>query len=118
MLCNEKSFSNAEIVSHAFKNLKRGTLVGEQTYGGVISTGSTSLTDGTTIRTPFRGWYTLDGADMENNGAMPNVRVPANPIDESNHFDAQLRAAVDDLLKRLPSTQPSVNAAGADVKPS
>ena len=118
MLCNEKSFSNAEIVSHAFKNLKRGSLVGEQTYGGVISTGSTSLTDGTTIRTPFRGWYTLDGADMENNGAMPNVRVPANPIDESNHFDAQLRAAVDDLLKRLPSTQPSVNAAGSDVKPS
>lgn len=118
MLCNEKSFSNAEIVSHAFKNLKRGSLVGEQTYGGVISTGSTSLTDGTTIRTPFRGWYTLDGADMENNGAMPTVRVPANPIDESNHFDAQLRAAVDDLLKRLPSTQPSVNEAGADVKPS
>ena len=118
MLCNEKSFSNAEIVSHAFKNLKRGSLVGEQTYGGVISTGSTSLTDGTTIRTPFRGWYTLDGADMENNGAMPTVRIPANPIDESNHFDAQLRAAVDDLLKRLPSTQPSVNAAGADVKPS
>jgi tricorn protease len=118
MLCNEKSFSNAEIVSHAFKNLNRGSLVGEQTYGGVISTGSTSLTDGTTIRTPFRGWYTLDGADMENNGAMPTVRVPANPIDESNDCDAQLRAAVDDLLKRLPSTQPSVNAAGADVKPS
>ena len=120
MLCNEKSFSNAEIVSHAFKNLKRGSLVGEQTYGGVISTGSISLTDGTTIRTPFRGWYTLDGADMENNGAMPTVRVPANPIDEHNNFDAQLRAAVDDLMKRLPETQaqPSVSEPGADLKPS
>ena len=105
MLCNEKSFSNAEIVSHAFKNLKRGSLVGEQTYGGVISTGSTSLTDGTTIRTPFRGWYTLEGNDMENNGAMPNIRVPANPIDESNNFDAQLRAAVDDLMKRIPANE-------------
>jgi tricorn protease len=120
MLCNEKSFSNAEIVSHAFKNLKRGSLVGEQTYGGVISTGSASLTDGTTIRTPFRGWYTLDGADMENNGAMPTVRVPANPIDEHNKFDAQLRAAVDDLMKRLPETQaqPSANADKANVNPS
>ena len=118
MLCNEKSFSNAEIVSHAFKNLKRGTLVGEQTYGGVISTGSTSLADGTNIRTPFRGWYTLDGNDMENNGAMPNVRVPANPVDESNNFDAQLRAAVDDLIKRLPQAQPSASAPGADIDPS
>ncbi len=116
MLCNEKSFSNAEIVSHAFKNLKRGSLVGEQTYGGVISTGSTSLTDGTSIRTPFRGWYTLDGTDMENNGAMPTVRVPANPIDENNNFDAQLRAAVDDLLPRLPAYQTQTTLDAADAK--
>ena len=39
MLCNERSFSNAEIISHAFKTLGRGTLIGNQTYGGVISTG-------------------------------------------------------------------------------
>jgi tricorn protease len=103
MLCNEKSFSNAEIISHAFRNLKRGTLVGEQTYGGVISTGGATLVDGTTVRTPFRGWYTPDGRDMENNGAMPDLRVPADPVDESRDLDAQLRAAVDDLVKRLPA---------------
>ena len=103
MLCNEKSFSNAEIISHAFRNLKRGTLVGEQTYGGVISTGGATLVDGTTVRTPFRGWYTPDGRDMENNGAMPDLRVPADPVDESRDHDAQLRAAVDDLIKRLPA---------------
>ena len=28
LLCNEKSYSNAEIVSHAFKTLGRGTLIG------------------------------------------------------------------------------------------
>jgi tricorn protease len=113
MLCNEKSVSNAEIISHAFKNLKRGSLVGEQTYGGVISTGATTLTDGTTIRTPFRGWYTPDGTDMENHGAMPTVRVPANPVDESHDFDAQLKAAVDDLMKRLPAAEP----AGTPARP-
>jgi tricorn protease len=102
MLCNEKSFSNAEIISHAFKNLNRGTLVGEQTYGGVISTGSSSLIDGTSIRLPFRGWYVMDGTDMENNGAMPDLRVPQTPEDESNNVDAQLQAAVADLLDRLP----------------
>ena len=120
MLCNEKSFSNAEIVSHGFKALKRGSLVGEQTYGGVISTGGTSLVDGTTVRLPFRGWYTLDGRDMENNGAMPDVRVPPSPVDESREFDAQLKAAVDDLLKRLPAqtgTAPAPQAPAAPAPP-
>ena len=102
MLCNEKSFSNAEITAHAFKAIKRGTLVGQQTYGGVISTGGITLLDGTTCRMPFRGWYLLDGTDMENNGAMPDLVVPQMPQDEAAGVDAQLDAAVDDLLKRLP----------------
>lgn len=102
MLCNENSFSNAEILSHGFKTLKRGTLVGEQTYGGVISTGGARLIDGTFVRVPFRGWYLPDGTDMENNGAVPDLRVPQTPEDESAGIDRQLRAATRDLLKRLP----------------
>ena len=101
MLCNEKSFSNAEITSHAFKTLGRGTLVGQQTYGGVISTGGTSLLDGTSVRLPFRGWFLPDGTDMENNGAMPDIVVEQTPEDESLNHDAQLKAAVDDLMLRI-----------------
>jgi tricorn protease len=101
MLCNEKSFSNAEITAHAFKTLKRGTLVGIQTYGGVISTGSASLVDGTTVRTPFRGWYLPDGTDMELHGAMPDLVVPQTPEDECAGRDAQVEAAVKELMGRL-----------------
>jgi len=101
MLCNEKSFSNAEILSHAFRTHGRGNLVGEQTYGGVISTGGMSLLDGTTVRLPFRGWYLLDGTDMENNGAVPHLRVPQTPEDEVAGIDRQLQVAVEDLLERL-----------------
>lgn len=101
MLCNEKSFSNAEITSHAFKSLGRGTLVGQETYGGVISTGGWSLIDGTWVRLPFRGWYVVGGMDMENNGAVPDIIVPQTPEAESANDDQQLRAAVDDLMKRL-----------------
>jgi tricorn protease len=102
MLCNEKSFSNAEIVAHAFRNLERGTLVGQETHGSVISTGSFSLIDGTTVRLPFRGWYTPDGTDMENNGAVPHRLVLQTPEAEATDHDEQLRAAVEDLLRRLP----------------
>lgn len=101
MLCNEKSFSNAEIISHAFKTLERGTLVGMPTYGGVISTGSHRLLDGSTIRMPFRGWYLPDGTDMENHGAVPDLQVPQTPEDEVAEFDRQLKVAVEDLLRRL-----------------
>ncbi len=100
-LCNEKSFSNAEIFSHAFKTLERGTLVGNTTAGGVISTGSYRLLDGTTVRIPFRGWYLTDGSDMENNGAVPDLIVPQTPEHEEAGDDPQLRAAVEDLLLRV-----------------
>ena len=101
MMCNEKSFSNAEIVSHAFKTLGRGTLVGQQTYGGVISTGAFTPVDGPRVRQPFRGWYLLDGTDMENNGAMPDVVIEQTPEAESAEADEQIEAAVREMLGRL-----------------
>lgn len=101
MLCNEKSFSNAEIISHAFKTLKRGTLVGVPTHGSVISTGAFTLVDGTRVRQPFRGWFLPDGTDMENNGAVPDIIVEQTPRDEADGFDRQLKTAVEDLMKRL-----------------
>jgi len=45
-LCNENSYSNAEIFSHAYKQLGIGTLVGKPTFGAVISTGGSGLLDG------------------------------------------------------------------------
>ncbi len=101
VLCNEQSFSNAEIFAHAIKTLGRGTLVGMPTFGGVISTGGMSLIDGTFFRLPLRGWYLLDGTDMELHGAVPDIMVPMNPWDEAQGNDPQLQAAIDDLMKRL-----------------
>lgn len=101
VLCNQQSFSNAEIFSHAFKTLGRGTLVGEQTFGGVISTGAFSLIDGTRVRLPFRGWFLPDGTDMESNGAIPDLEVLHTPADEASGEDLQLKAAVEELLGRL-----------------
>ena len=101
MLANEKSYSNAEILAHAFTTLERGTLVGQQTYGGVISTSRNTLIDGATVRRPFRGWYQPDGTDMEHNGAMPHVLVEQTPEDEAAGRDRQLEAAVANLLERI-----------------
>jgi tricorn protease len=109
VLCNENSFSNAEIFSHAIKTIGRGQLVGEETFGGVISTGAFNLIDGTRVRQPFRGWYLPDGTDMESRGAIPDVRVERLPGDEVAGRDAQLETAVSTLLNQLPTTPPIVH---------
>ena len=91
LMCNEMSFSNAEILAHAINTLDRGPVVGMRTAGGVISTGSSGLVDGSYVRMPFRGWYVLaDGQDMELNGAMPDVALWNAPDGD----DAQLARAV------------------------
>ncbi|MGM0490217.1 MAG: S41 family peptidase [Planctomycetota bacterium] len=95
VLCNQNSFSNAEIFSHAIKTLKRGRLVGVPTSGSVISTGSTSVMDMGHLRIPFRGWFLLKtGADMELNGAAPHVTLWPMPGEIPTGKDRQLEKAV------------------------
>ncbi|NNE90801.1 MAG: PDZ domain-containing protein, partial [Verrucomicrobiales bacterium] len=102
VLCNQNSFSNAEIFSHAIKELGRGKLVGVPTAGGVISTGATSIMDVGTLRLPFRGWYRKsDGADMELNGAVPDVIVWPEPSDQATGRDRQIEKAVEIFMKDL-----------------
>ena len=100
VLCNQNSFSNAEIFAHAIKTLKRGPLVGVPTAGGVISTGAASIMDLGTLRLPGRGWFlTETGEDMELNGAKPepeNILWP-DPADFARGIDTQLNRAVDVL---------------------
>jgi tricorn protease len=101
VLCNQNSFSNAEIFSHAIKTLKRGQLVGVPTAGGVISTGAAQIMDVGTLRLPTRGWYTVnDGEDMELHGAVPDHIVWPQPGDTQ---DMQVAKAVEVLLADVKS---------------
>lgn len=102
-LCNEESFSNAEIFSHAFKSLGRGRVVGTPTFGGVISTGDITLVNGARFRLPFRGWFvTGSELNMERNGFVPDVVVPQPPEQDTQaDHDAQLERAVMVMLDEL-----------------
>jgi len=101
-LCNENSYSNAEIFSHAYKELGLGKLVGQPTFGAVISTGGQTLIDGSLIRVPFRGWFVKSSEkNMDFTPAMPDILVENAPDDKANGKDSQLKRAVDELLKQL-----------------
>ncbi|MEM1324106.1 MAG: S41 family peptidase, partial [Bacteroidota bacterium] len=101
-LCNQNSYSNAEIFSHAFKTLDIGTLVGKPTFGAVISTGGAGLMDGSFVRMPFRAWYVkATGENMEHGPAVPDIEVDNLPDSKANGEDLQLRRAVEVLLGEI-----------------
>ena len=57
---NERSASDAEMFPAGFKALGLGKTVGVPTMGAVIGTGSYTLLDGSTIRTPGSGVWTVE----------------------------------------------------------
>lgn len=101
-LCNEGSYSNAEIFSHAYKTLGIGKLVGLPTNGSVISTGGRNLMDGSFVRLPLRGWFTkATDKNQELGPAVPDIIVENEPDWISKGTDAQLKTAVETLLKEI-----------------
>ncbi len=101
-LCNEASYSNAEIFSHAFKTLGHGKLVGKPTFGAVISTGGRGLMDGSFVRVPFRGWYVkATEENMEWGPAVPDYIIENGPESKAKNEDEQLKKAVEVLLSDL-----------------
>lgn len=101
-LCNESSYSNAEIFSHAFKTLGHGKLVGQPTFGAVISTGGRGLMDGSFVRVPFRAWYVkATEENMEWGPAVPDYIVENSPESKAMNKDEQLKKAVEVLLDQM-----------------
>ena len=70
---NERSASDAEMFPAGFKALGLGKVIGVPTMGAVIGTGSYTLLDGSAIRTPGSGVWTVTGENMENYGVPPDV---------------------------------------------
>ena len=106
VVCNQNSFSNAEIFAHAIKTLKRGPIVGVPTAGGVISASREKILDAGTLRVPFRGWFSPeDGTDMEMNGAVPDHIVWPEPGQLVAGEDPQLQKAVEVLIKDVDTAE-------------
>ncbi len=112
VLCDENTFSNGEIFSHAIKTLKRGKLVGRETGGGVIATTDRPLLDMGTFRDAHKGWFLLDGTDMEHHGAKPDFEVDLTPADVDAGRDPQLDKAIEvlgDEIKKWRDSHPNLS---------
>ena len=103
VLQNWRSASNAEMFPAGFRALGLGKVIGTRTMGAVIGTGSYSLIDGSTVRTPGVGVYLADEArtNMENTGVKPDIAVENTPEDNLAGRDRQLEVGVKEVLKGL-----------------
>ena len=103
VLQNWRSASNAEMFPAGFRALGLGKVIGTPTMGAVIGTGSYSLIDGSTVRTPGTGVFLADAkhTNMEGYGVQPDIMVENTPADNLAGRDRQLEVAVQELLKQL-----------------
>ena len=101
LLINEQSLSDAEMTAAGFKALKLGTIIGNETYRWIIFTSGVGLVDGSTVRMPSWGCYSLDGKDLEMSGVQPDIKVINSFEDKLNGRDPQVDRAVEEILKLL-----------------
>jgi Tol biopolymer transport system component/C-terminal processing protease CtpA/Prc len=101
LLINEQSLSDAEMTAQGFKALKLGTIIGNGTYRWIIFTSGVGLVDGSSVRMPGWGCYSLDGKDLEMNGVQPDIQVINSFDDKLNGRDPQLDRAIEEILKKL-----------------
>ncbi|RPJ44122.1 MAG: hypothetical protein EHM19_07260, partial [Candidatus Latescibacterota bacterium] len=101
LLIHNHSYSNAEIFAEGWRRLGLGPIVGVPTGGAVIGTDERTLLDGSTLRKPSWGAYTLDGENLENNGRKPDHHVVNDYNAWADGRDPQLDKAVDLLIEKL-----------------
>lgn len=101
LLINEQSLSDAEMTSQGFKALKLGKIIGNETYRWIIFTSGVGLVDGSSVRMPAWGCYSLDGKDLEMTGVQPDITIINSFDDKLNGRDPQLDRAIEEVLKQL-----------------
>src|SRR4051812_12208702 len=75
VLANGDSASSAEIVTGAIQDAKRGTVVGEKTFGTGTVLGRFDLADGSSMRIGVERWLTRGGRPIWHEGLEPDVKV-------------------------------------------
>jgi Tol biopolymer transport system component/C-terminal processing protease CtpA/Prc len=101
LLVNEQTLSDGEMTAEGFKQLKLGKIIGTDTYHWIIFTSSKSLVDGSSVRLPSWGCFTLDGKNLEQNGVSPDIYVKNTFEDRMNNKDPQIEKAVEEIMQEL-----------------
>lgn len=102
MLIAEPCYSNAHGTPWVYKNRGIGKLVGMPVPGTMTSVNWVRMQDPTLVYgIPVIGYRLPDGSFLENQQLEPDIKVANDPAEVSAGRDAQLEAAVNELLKEI-----------------
>ncbi len=97
VLINKGSASASEIVAGAIQDHKRGTLVGEQSFGKGTVQEVDNLVGGASLRITIAKWFTPNDQNITETGITPDVAVERTPEDFDAGKDPQLEKALEIL---------------------
>ncbi|MBY0358566.1 MAG: hypothetical protein K2W82_11240 [Candidatus Obscuribacterales bacterium] len=97
ILVNANSASASEMLSGAFKDNNRATIVGTITYGKGIAQVTFNLTNGGAVQVTYASYYFPSGTSIHQKGLTPHKTVQA-----SGKSDVQLDTALELLANDLP----------------
>ncbi len=106
LVTNESSLSDAEDFTEGYRTLGVGKVVGQPTAGWIIFTGGEPLIDGSVVRLPVIRIQDTRGEDMEMHPRPVDVAVERPLGETETGHDAQLEAAVAELLKNPEVARP------------
>ena len=102
-LLDKYSSSDGDLFPYGFRKLGLGKLIGMRSWGGIVGiNGSRRYLDGQNMTVPMFTSYSTEGDwIIEGHGVDPDIVVDINPFDDYQGKDAQIEAAVEELLKEL-----------------
>jgi len=109
MLIDQYSASDGDLFPYAFKKLNIGTIVGQRSWGGVTAiSGSLPFVDGSDLRKPEFGTYSVDSSAwiVEGHGVDPDIEVFNDPAREYQGIDDQLNKAIELAKEQLKNYKP------------
>ncbi|PZX47790.1 S41 family peptidase [Algoriphagus chordae] len=106
MLINGFSGSGGDAFPDYFRKREIGPLIGTRTWGGLIGiSGAPSLIDGGSVTVPTFRMYDPDGTWFkEGHGVDPDIEVVEDFESLAKGTDAQLEAAIKEVMRLLNST--------------
>ncbi len=109
-LSDETTASDGEAFAEGFRRLGLGEVIGVRSWGGEVwLTSSNTLVDNGVVTAPEFGVYGPEGEWLiEGHGVVPDQVVENLPHATFQGEDAQLRAAVDHLLRLIEKDPPTV----------
>ncbi|MFQ3631484.1 S41 family peptidase [Roseiflexus sp.] len=107
-IINEAAGSDGDIISHVFKMMKLGPLIGKRTWGGVIGIRprDTLIDGGVTTQPEYSFWSAEAGWQLENHGVEPDIEVEMRPQDYVAGIDPQLERAIVEVLRLMSDNSP------------